>query len=363
MKKNNKKIGVIYVISQARHKEGTTGNDLMSGKFEYKTCIKIGFTTNWENRSTQYKCNCVNTTVLFTISDKTITMEDEFRLHKYFRKYKVKDRRGKEWFDWSDEIIKFFQTHSIISDIREVLDSQRIFIGKSKVLKSSIDSIVNIISDVVYGGPDSENIGDIRRVSNILSNTYFLNEDDLFDYLVVSLGIEKDKVDQIREKYDRIEEDKKMFNSCMEEFNRRTEFPDKLRYICEEMGVSEEIKLRFLDIIPIQFKNAYLTLGPARCRALKYRRKNIEDEYNNMITQSSVSFQLDDLVYSTFKLKNRYTREFIKISLGNIYKQFGLTDTPKAIDIAKWFNIKDIRIQNKETGKRDAGYEIVSRKE
>ena len=88
MKKNkDKKIGIIYVISQARHKEGTTSNDLINSKFEYKTCIKIGFTTNPENRFTQYRCDCINTIELFMVSDETITKEDEARLHEYFKKY------------------------------------------------------------------------------------------------------------------------------------------------------------------------------------------------------------------------------------------------------------------------------------
>ena len=148
----------------------------------------------------------------------------------------------------------------------------------------------------------------------------------------------------------------------MIEFNSRTEFPDKLRYLCEEMKVSEEIKTQFLNYIPIQFKNCYETLGPIRCRALGYVKSYIEREYDRLITQNQTSDQVSERVFGLFSVGKRYTREFIKKSLVEIYNELGRTDIPKASDLENWFEIKQVKIPNKETGKRDPGFEIVSRK-
>ena len=48
--------------------------------------------------------------------------------------------------------------------------------------------------------------------------------------------------------------------------------------------------------------------------------------------------------------------------LKNIYERINYPSTPKASDIEKWFEIRDIVIVDKDTGKRDHGFEIVRRK-
>ena len=49
--------------------------------------------------------------------------------------------------------------------------------------------------------------------------------------------------------------------------------------------------------------------------------------------------------------------------LKNLYTSLGYNKTPKANDLDKYFEIRPCKMTNKETGKRDHGFEIIKRKE
>jgi hypothetical protein len=59
----------------------------------------------------------------------------------------------------------------------------------------------------------------------------------------------------------------------------------------------------------------------------------------------------------------KYSKQFIKDTLKTIYESNGFNQTPKAIDLEMYFELKDAKIPNKTTGKRDNGYEIIKQKE
>ena len=70
---------------------------------------------------------------------------------------------------------------------------------------------------------------------------------------------------------------------------------------------------------------------------------------------------MKEKIYSSFEVGKRYTKAFIKEELEKIYEEIGYKATPKAIELEKYFKTKFILLTNKETGKRDAGFEILEK--
>lgn len=66
-------------------------------------------------------------------------------------------------------------------------------------------------------------------------------------------------------------------------------------------------------------------------------------------------------ILGRFLVGNRYTKKEIKLFLSDLGK--GLFLNLKATDITRFFEVSEVKITNKETGKRDSGYRILSKKE
>ena len=52
----------------------------------------------------------------------------------------------------------------------------------------------------------------------------------------------------------------------------------------------------------------------------------------------------------------------IKSILKDIYSTLGISRTPKAKDLEEYFIIESAKIPNSETGKRENGFKIISRR-
>ena len=85
-------------------------------------------------------------------------------------------------------------------------------------------------------------------------------------------------------------------------------------------------------------------------------------EWERIKNNSELERDLISAIESVFKVGERYTKAQIKEKLREIYQELGYKQSPKATDLEKWFILKSIMFTNKETGKRDAGFEILSRK-
>ena len=68
---------------------------------------------------------------------------------------------------------------------------------------------------------------------------------------------------------------------------------------------------------------------------------------------------LDTKIFENFTIGNKYTKEFLKSKLSEIYKEVGYQKTAKANDIEKWFEVKTLLVTNKETGKRDSCFYLM----
>ena len=141
-------------------------------------------------------------------------------------------------------------------------------------------------------------------------------------------------------------------------FNSLKTFPEKMKLLCESEFSDVEIGW-VLDQIPLQFKNYYETLGPGRLKACGYNVTRVKKEYES--SQVDIS-DLPDKILSAFTVGNKYLRSEVKDLLGGIYNSFEYSKTPKASDLEEYFEIRPCLITNKDTGKRDHGFEIIKKK-
>ena len=148
-------------------------------------------------------------------------------------------------------------------------------------------------------------------------------------------------------------------NSDLLTFNSKTTYIDKLRYLCESVKLSGKELDRFLDSIPLTYKNAYLILGPTKLKSLSYQKSKIEEEYKIIMNNQSTDDLLTKKIYHAFTVGGRYSKEYIKTKLREIYVEVGYKKTPKATDLKKWFDIRKTQVTNKVTGKRDNGFVLT----
>jgi len=67
-------------------------------------------------------------------------------------------------------------------------------------------------------------------------------------------------------------------------------------------------------------------------------------------------------IKSKFQVGNKYSKSEIKEILRTIYESNGYNKTPKANDLEEYFELKECKVLNESTSKRDAGFEIIKEK-
>lgn len=72
-----------------------------------------------------------------------------------------------------------------------------------------------------------------------------------------------------------------------------------------------------------------------------------------------------DSIYSSFNEGEKYALSNLKNKLGNIYSSINYSSTPKANDIERWFEVKEILLSQTIDGKRKRikAYELLKSKE
>ena len=106
------------------------------------------------------------------------------------------------------------------------------------------------------------------------------------------------------------------------------------------------------DNFPI-INKAYNILGVAKLKALRYSKEAIEKELlsNLPSVKTAIIYNLNKHI----KLNNRYSKEELKTILNNIYSKLDIKKVAKATDIKDYYNVKLIKINNKD------GYKIISK--
>jgi hypothetical protein len=259
--------------------------------------LKIGFSEDlsYDNRITSYKNHNPSCKILNTIpcGDR----QDEANLHGYFRKYRI---FNKEWYEYNDEILDFFNTHTTKESLSELP-----YTPHRKDRKSAKRQTLDKIQEEI----------DSRGITGEL----------------------------------------KIF---LESFYCKKEFGSRLKAICD---LSEEDRNIVFDILPDQdYKRFYEAVGPERCRALSYNKTEISRELKNIkLDRTDI---VSEKILTTFLPGDKLTKAEIKNKLANIYSDLGYTKTSKASDLEEYFILRSCLISNPETGKRDAGFEIIGRR-
>lgn len=149
-------------------------------------------------------------------------------------------------------------------------------------------------------------------------------------------------------------------NNILDDFDRQATFVDKMKYLVNSKEVREDSDVRSLVLnqIPSEFSYYWNLLGPEKIKACGYQKSKC-----SLATTTLVSSSVKDEILKEFDEGSRISFTSIKQKLTEIYKNLEYNKTPKASDLEEYFNVKPCQITNKETGKRDNGFEIIKRKD
>jgi len=151
-------------------------------------------------------------------------------------------------------------------------------------------------------------------------------------------------------------------DSIIQQIEDRQGFPAKMEYIYN-LNIPDEVMEIVLGRLPIEYGNFYRSVSSEEAKRLSYRKGELGKRYDRSYNNQEVDFDaLKELIYDTFIVGSKYTKAEAKSSLGSIYELVKYDKTPKANDLEEYFEVKTCLITNKETGKRDNGFEIVKKK-
>ena len=138
-------------------------------------------------------------------------------------------------------------------------------------------------------------------------------------------------------------------------------FNQKMKYLYD-LNMSEELAKRVFDtLLETDFAKYYYSISKEKAGTLKYNKKQLEKEYDRLNSISS-TIDLENLpieIYSNFTVSSRYSKSYIKEKLKEIYDKLGYSKTAKANDIEEYFEVKECRVLNTTTNKRDSGFELI----
>lgn len=187
-----------------------------------------------------------------------------------------------------------------------------------------------------------------------------ISQKDYQDQISVTKVME-DKGYTVTEEGKYIQEDPD-FLTFKSEFESTPQFSEKLEIYCNYLDKYKD-NLRLCRYIMFyvkdpDFQKYYSYYGTRGCKAKKFRKQDLEIGLKSGIDLVDNL----DVIYNSFIPGEKYSTKTIKSKLGSIYSSLGISKTPKASDLGEYFILEDTRVQNLETGKRDRGFKIISRK-
>lgn len=324
---------------------------------KFKKLLKIGYTEDSKKRILSYKHMnpSIITLKVFDFGDRIL----ESSLHQYFKKFRYKDY-GREWFEYDNSIIQFFEEHqteeSIVSELKDIIR-----IVKDRNIQDLLEkkrSIINLVLNR-YLDDTKDYLGVLDLLEKIEVDQVDL-DDSGFDYFL-SLGISSKYLGNY-ESPKCIEIDSNYLD-FIEKFNNTGIFYDKLKFLYNfTEDISNEVLDKILHYIPIKLRIIFEGLGRDRIKALGYNQTKIDRELG--IKMFNVS-DLGNHIRSNFKLGDRYTLSSLKEKLRDLYIRIGYKATPKANDILEFFEVREYSEYEKlsDGGRRKIrGYELLNYK-
>lgn len=329
---------------------------LIRTKYEKISLLKIGYTEDSKKKSryTNYRLHNPLFELLYEIPEGT--EECEKLLQLYFSEFQYKDY-GNEWFYESQDIIDYFETHRTSESLGDLQESGLV-IDRAKFyqFRDFVEKIINlVVNKKVDLGEIS--LGDgVNQVSNLVNNVLVIRHirsysrfwkyiEDVFGYKESDL-LGQEYLDSIQK--------------FLTKFDSLNFFTDKMKALCESDLTPQEIST-VLELIPIDYKNYYITLGKEKIRSLSYQKSKLKLESENQMNNQLSSDDLLNLIYSSFVIGNKYTKPHIKKVLADIYSSLNISTTPKAIDLEKYFELKLVDVVD-EFGKRTKGFKLINKK-
>ena len=157
-----------------------------------------------------------------------------------------------------------------------------------------------------------------------------------------------------------------LIQKILQEFEEQQYFTGKMKYLYS-IHMDEDVAKQVLDnIYDTRYSKYYWTISASRAGTLSYQKGNLEKEYQSIINPKDTSYienEVKQKILSIFNLRTKYLKSDIKETLRKIYEEANYDKTPKASDLEEYFELRSCQIKNKETGKKDHGFEILKKKE
>ena len=153
-----------------------------------------------------------------------------------------------------------------------------------------------------------------------------------------------------------------LIQKILQEFEEQQYFTGKMKYLYS-IHMDEDVAKQVLDnIYDTRYSKYYWTISASRAGTLSYQKGNLEKEYQSIINPKDTSYienEVKQKILSIFNLRTKYLKSDIKETLRKIYEEANYDKTPKASDLEEYFELRSCQIKNKETGKKDHGFEII----
>lgn len=326
----------------------------------FENALKIGYSSDkkkiHKGRFSAYITQNPTCEVLFTISGGT--KRDERNLHRYFSKYQKRFEGSdtREWFEYREEILEFFKTNSTIDSIRDIVKPSLSKTSgkkyKEKLSKSlpivwpyivSIKKVIgkidySILEDYSSDGPDDFCESWIK--------TYYKEDSD--SILTYYNEIQSRVVPKMKKYIDYLRNPE------------NGQLSDRLKNLCENDEFTEDEKKFIAQQVSERFDQYYNMVGPKRCAELGFNTTYIRNEIKNL---SADQEKLSSLIYVQFSKGCRYAKSDIKNKLKKIYEACNITANPKATDLGKYFDLKQVLMSDSnDKTKKINGFELLSKK-
>ena len=155
------------------------------------------------------------------------------------------------------------------------------------------------------------------------------------------------------------DEDDKIVNDFLDNhFYKTNIFEEKMKMYCEFMDTYRNNQYIFNSIIhkiDPKFKTYYDLLGTSGCKSMSYHEALLKNRVLNNINSSN----LKERLVSYFKVGSKYSLKDLKFNLGLIYKDLGITKTPKASELINYFDVSEVKIYDSVLKKQNKGYLIL----
>ena len=325
---------------------------------KFDKIIKIGYCKddNKKHRLGAYITENPSIILLFTIPGGT--EQDEKNLHHHFRKYLV---YGNEWFSYNQEILDFFTTHTT----KESLEELDLHLSKKKQDKLQKERNAKFLENKQkYINPILHSLGEVDILEYVkkqeelveILNNLFLTSSDIDNYF---------KTNYPDINFDISKTISKKARKILQEFDEQQFFTGKMKYLYS-LHMDEDVAKQVLDnIYDTRYSKYYWTISASRAGTLSYQKGNLEKEYQSIINPKDTSYienEVKQKILSIFNLRTKYLKSDIKETLRKIYEEANYDKTPKASDLEEYFELRSCQIKNKETGKKDHGFEILKKK-